>query len=174
MGVLVQTGNSLGRVSNRIFPRRGRPSTGVRKVSYRRSIIARIDGPSGRVPQGFVRRLRGDPGDRLRAIIRSTSRAALPPLDRGVHHLPDPRPLVARRDGYGGRVVHRFGVARLEPRGPRLALPPALAVIGCRKALNWKVLAGSTLSWSGTRACTCGGSAQPSGWRAAWRPPPSG
>src|SRR6266705_6559869 len=96
MGILVQTGNSLGRVSNRIFIRAGRPSTAVRKVSYRRSIIARRDGPSGRVPQGFVRRLRGDSGDGLRAILRAPSRAALPPLDGGVHHLLGPRPLVAR------------------------------------------------------------------------------
>src|SRR3989442_250967 len=86
-GILVQTGNSLGRVSNRIFAGRETPSTGVRKVSYRRSIIWRIDGPSGRVPQGFVRRLRGDSGDRLRAILCAPSRAALPPPDRGVRLL---------------------------------------------------------------------------------------
>src|SRR5256886_8418745 len=124
MGILVQTGNSLGRFSNRIFIRAGRPSTGVRKVSYQRSIIWRIDGPSGRVPQGFVRRLRGDSGDRLRAILCAPSRAALPPLDGGVRLLPDPRSLVARRDGHDGGVVHRLGRGPPATRGPPPRPPP--------------------------------------------------
>src|SRR5213593_1500895 len=89
-------GNSLGRISNPHVPRLGgQPSTGVRKVSYRGSLIARTNGPSGRVPQGFVRRVRCDPGDRLRPIVRASPGAALPPVDRGVRDLPRPRPVVA-------------------------------------------------------------------------------
>src|SRR3989442_12352491 len=145
-GILVQRGNSLGRVSNRIFAGRETPSTGVRKVSYQRSIIARIDGPSGRVPQGFVRRLRGDSGDRLRAILCAPSRAALPPLDGGVRLLPDPRSLVARRDGHDGGVVHRLGVAPPGPPGPPLPLPPPPTGIGCPEGFELRARAGSSTS----------------------------
>src|SRR5881628_3592392 len=149
-------GNSLGRISNpHVPPLGGQPSTGVRKVSYRGSLIARTNGPSGRVPQGFVRRVRCDPGDRLRPIVRAPPGAALPPVDRGVRDLPRPRPVVVDRDGDGGRIVGRIRMARAEPRGPHLPVSRAAAVIECRKALNWKAVAGSTISWSRTRARIC-------------------
>src|SRR5207249_8625605 len=131
-------GNSLGRISNpHVPPLGGQPSTGVRKVSYRGSLIARTNGPSGRVPQGFVRRVRRNPGDRLRAIVRASPGATLSPADRGVRDLPRPRPVVAGRDGDGGRIVRRLGMARAEPRGPHLSVSRAATVIECRKALNW-------------------------------------
>src|SRR2546430_10648693 len=153
-------GNSLGRISNpHVPPLGGQPSTGVRKVSYRGSLIARTNGPSGRVPQGFVRRVRRDPGDRLRAIVHASPGATLPPADRGVRDLPRPRPVVANRDGDGGRVVRGLRLARAQPRGPHLPVSRAAAAIECRKALNWKAVAGSTISSSRTRARISGASA---------------
>src|SRR2546426_10169384 len=163
-------GNSLGRVSNPRFPGlEGHPSTGVRKVSYRGSLIARTNGPSGRVPQGFVRRVRRDPGDRLRAVVHAPPRATLPPVDGGVRDLPRPGPLVANRDGDRGGVVRRLGVARAKPRGPHLSVSRPAAVIECRKALNWKAVAGSTTSSSRTQAPLRGGADMRSECRPAWR-----
>src|SRR5438128_3615738 len=152
-------GNSLGRVSNPRFPGlEGHPSTGVRKVSYRGSLIARTNGPSGRVPQGFVRRVRRDPSDRLRAVVHTSPRATLPPVDGGVRDLPRAGPVVADRDGDDGGVVRGLGMARTEPRRPHLVVSSAATVIECRKASNWKAAAESTMSWSRTRARICGGS----------------
>src|SRR2546428_13170778 len=131
-------GNSLGRVSNPHVPRlEGHPSTGVRKVSYRGSLIARTNGPSGRVPQGFVRRVRRDPGDRLRAVVHAPPRATIPPVDRGVRDLPRPWPVVADRDGDDGRVVRGLGMARAEPRRPHLSVSRPATVIACWKGLYW-------------------------------------
>src|SRR2546428_2113022 len=99
-------GNSLGRVSNPRFPGlEGHPSTGVRKVSYRGSLIARTNGPSGRVHQGFVSRVRRDAVDRLRAIVRASPRVTLSPVDRGVRALTRPRAVVAACDGDDGSVA---------------------------------------------------------------------
>src|SRR2546428_5135903 len=157
-------GNSLGRLSNPHFPGPRRPAFDRRTESILpRSRIARTNGPSGRVPQGFVRRVRRDPGDRLRAVVHAPPRATLPPVDGGVRDLPRPGPLVANRDGDRGGVVRRLGVARAKPRGPQLSVSRPAAVIECRKALKRKTVARSSTSSSRNRAPIFGGTDKRSG-----------
>src|SRR2546426_440243 len=143
-------GNSLGRLSNPHFPGPRRPAFDRRTESILpRSRIARTNGPSGRVPQGFVRRVRRDPGDRLRAVVHAPPRATLPPADGGVRDLPRPGPVVANRDGDSGGVVRRVGGGRAEPRRPHLVVCLPATVIESREALKWRTAAGSTLSFVG-------------------------
>src|SRR5439155_1504521 len=104
-------------------PRSIRAPTGVRNVSLWRSLIARAHGPSGCFPQGFVRRIRGDLGDRLGPIVRPTSGAAFPSADRRLFHLPRPRSLADRRAGHEGRLLRGDRVAGPEPRGPPTRCP---------------------------------------------------
>src|SRR5439155_24682347 len=122
----------------------------------RRTLLAAPYGPLGRLPPGVLRRVRGDPRDRLGPVLRATPRTAVPPAHVGLRHLPRPRDLVDHRDCHPCRLVCRQRMARAEPRSARSPLPRSAAVTGCPKASNSRVVAGSTTSYRRTPASISG------------------
>src|SRR5256714_13306423 len=112
----------------------------------RRSLMASPYGPLGRLPPGVLRRLRGDPRDRLGPVLCPTPRTALPLAHLGLRHLPRPRDLVDHRDCHPVRLVCRQRMACAEPRCARGPLPRSASGFICPKASNSRAGSGSTTS----------------------------
>src|SRR2546430_10093915 len=89
----------------------------------RRSLMASPYGPLGRLPPGVLRRVRGDPRDRLGPALRATPRTAVPLSHAGLAHIPRPRDLVYHRDFHPGRLLRRQRMA--PPETPRALWPPS-------------------------------------------------
>src|SRR5205807_4640093 len=132
----------------RTFPFDGARESFDRRTQsiLRRTFMASPYGALGRFPPGVLRRLRGDPRDRLGPVLRPTPRTAVPLAHLGLLHLPGPRDLVDHRDCHPGRLLRWQRMARAESRSARGPLPRSAAVMRCPKASNSRAGAGSTTS----------------------------